>query len=96
MPKTVSRTIADIVIGDVTAVQIQGALDVPADMTVSAVAELKEEGTGLPIGDQLAFEVFPNSGTLTALSNILKTSILADANTALQNRGDTDVQIPPP
>jgi hypothetical protein len=95
MPKVISRTIADILIGDVIAVQIQGALDVPADMTVTAVAQLRDDVSGDAF-KQLAFSVFPNAGTLTALSNILKTDILADANAALQSRGDTDVQIPPP
>ncbi len=95
MPKTVSRTIADIVIGDVVSVNIQGALDVPADLVIFATAIMRDNASSLAVG-RLSFEVFPNTGTLTALSNILKTDILADANTALQNRGDTDVQIPPP
>lgn len=95
MPKTVSKTIADIVIADVVAVQIQGALDVPADMTVTAIAQLRDNVSG-EVLEQLSFQVLPNTGTLTALSNILKTDILADANAALQARGDTDVQIPAP
>ncbi len=92
MPKTVSRTIADIVIGDITSVNTVGVLDDPTKMLVFATASLRDNTTG-EVVEQLAFEIFPNSGTLTALSNILKTSILADANTALQARGDTDVKI---
>jgi hypothetical protein len=95
MPKTVSRTIADIVIDDVVQVSIQGAMDVPADMKVFATAILRDNTTGLEV-ERLSFEVSPNAGTLTALSNILKTDILADANAALQARGDTDVTIPAP
>lgn len=95
MPKTVSRTLADIVIADVDSVSITGALDDPTKMRVFAQADLRDDGTG-EVVDRLTFEVFPNSGTLTALSNILKNDILADANAALQARGDTDVEIPPP
>ena len=95
MPKTVSRTLADIVIGDVTSVNIVGVLDDPTKMLVFATASLRDNASG-EVVDQLSFQVFPNIGTLTALSNIMKTPILDDANTALQTRGDTDVQIPPP
>lgn len=94
MPKVVSRTIADIVIADIVTVQITGALDDPANMTVGAVAQLREDVSGDAL-ELLSFQVSPNAGTLTALSNILKNDILADANAALQARGDTDVKIPP-
>ena len=95
MPKTVSRTLADIVIGDITSINTVGALDDPTKMLVFATASLRDDTTG-EVVEQLAFEVFPNQGTLTALSNILKNAILADANTALQDRGATDVEISPP
>ncbi len=94
MPKTVTRTVRDIVIADVKSVTISGPMDVPADMKVQAVATLFDSTTG-DVVDKLAFEVLPNQGTLTALSNILKNAILANANDALQSRGASDVEIPP-
>ncbi len=95
MSKTISRTIDDIVIGDINVVQIQGPLDDPVNMSVTAVANLRDDNTG-EVFENLSFSVSPNFGTLTALSNILKTSILADANAALQARGSADPEIPPP
>ena len=94
MPKTVSRTVRDIVIADVVSVSVTGALDVPAELSVSAVAKIFDDTTGEEI-DRISIEVTPNSGTLTALSNILKTDILSDANAALQARGAADVEILP-
>lgn len=94
MPKTVTRTVRDIVIADITNVSLVGDLNVPADLRVIATAELFDDTSGLLV-DQLTFEVLPNIGTLTALSNIMKNDIVADANSALQARGDTDVEIPP-
>jgi hypothetical protein len=95
MPKTVSRTLKDIVIGDIRTVEAAGTLDDPTKILIFATADLRDDGTG-DVVDTLSFQVFPNSGTLTALSNILKTDILSDANAALQARGDTDVKLPAP
>ena len=94
MPKTVSRTVRDIVIADIAGVDIGGDLDVPADLTIAATARLFDDTTG-ELVDTLGFEVITNLGTRTALSNIMKNDILDAANAALQARGGAEVEIPP-
>lgn len=91
MPKTVSRTIADIVIADVVAVNI---VRTPA-IKILATAFVRDDGTGEQVG-RLSFEVEVSPATLASLSTLLAGDILAAANTALQTRGETDVQISAP
>ena len=69
-------------------------MDDPMNLRIIASAQLVDDATGGPAG-KLSFEVFPNVGTRTALSNILKGDILAAANAALQARGASDLIIPP-
>ncbi len=95
MAKTVSRTIRDIVVADVSSVTIAGPLDVPAELIITAIATLFDDTTGDVI-DTLGFTVEDlNTGQATALSNILKNDVVAAANAALQSRGASDVEIPP-
>ncbi len=93
MPKTVSRTIRDIVVADVSSVTIAGPLDDPAKLIITAVATLFDDTTGEAI-ETLGFTVdaLP-PGQAAALSNILKNDLLAAANAALQARGETEVTI---
>ena len=95
MPKTVSRTIRDIVVADMVAVTISGPLDDPAQLRITAVAKLFDDASGDEI-DELSFTVedLP-PGQSVALSNILKNDVVDAANAALQARGDSDVVIPP-
>ena len=93
MPKTVTQTIKDIVVEDIKNVSIEGQMDDPATLKVYAFARLVDDATGDPAGT-LSFEVTPNAGALTALSNILKGDIVTAANVALQARGEAGIKIP--
>ena len=93
MPKTVSKTIADIVVADVSSVTITGPLDDPAKLVIHAVATLLDDVTGDVI-EALGFKVEDlSSGQAVALSNILKNDVVAAANVALQVRAGADVTI---
>lgn len=95
MPKTVSRTIRDIVVDDVSSVTISGPLDDPTKLIITAIAKLFDDTTGEEI-EMLGFTVDDMPpGQATALSNILKNDVVAAANAALQSRGASDVEIPP-
>ena len=95
MAKTVSRTIKDIVVADVSSVTITGPLDDPTKLVISAISTLRDDGTGEAI-DILGFEVedLP-AGKATALSAILTTDVVAAANAAVAARADTEVKILP-
>ena len=94
MSKTVTQTVRDIVVADISSVTITGPLDVPEELIISAISVLRDDVTGDAI-DTLGFTVedLP-AGQATALSNILKNDVLAAANEALQARGESDVKIP--
>ena len=95
MAKTVSRTIRDIVVADVSSVTITGPLDDPTKLIITAIAALFDDTTGEAI-DTLGFQVEDlNTGQATALSNILKNDVVAAANAALQARGDAEIEILP-
>lgn len=94
MAKTVSVTIRDVVIDEITAVSLYGSLGTPADLKVNVVAELHDNATGALISSE-TFEVTPSLGTLTALSNVMKNDILGDVNAAIAARAESGVDVDP-